>query len=150
MLLMEVPQGDGRRKFFIELSCGISMATQEEYAEYIESEEWAEKSIGFINKIGQCEKCFSKASLECHHLTYNNLGKEIKEDIEVLCYQCHREKHKHDEYKKKLFKRFVGGQDISMNEIREQETELKEFEESDPDGFLEAYRHRKRRVNWKP
>ena len=123
------------------------MATPEKYYDYINSEKWAQKSKKIIESIGNCEKCNSHDNLQCHHLKYQNIGNETKEDIKVLCENCHEKEHKHDDYKKKLCSRFVGGQDISIVELRNQEIEIrKNYSEE----FLENHSHRRNRVNWKP
>ena len=95
----------------------LLMATQEEYNIYICSGEWTEKSRRFIESVGRCQECHSNVDLQCHHLNYQCLGNETKEDIQVLCDKCHEKKHEHDDYKKRLSKRFVGGQDVSINDI---------------------------------
>ncbi len=48
-------------------------------------------------KIGaameQCEQCGRRDGLEVHHLTYERIGEELPEDLQVLCPICHREAH---------------------------------------------------------
>jgi hypothetical protein len=41
----------------------------------------------------RCEHCESIYNLQVHHLTYERLGKEIPEDLQVLCFECHRQAH---------------------------------------------------------
>jgi len=66
------------------------------YKEYIQSNEWAEKSRDFIQEIKSCENCGSTEDLECHHLDYDNLGHETRKDIQVLCKSCHGDTHNFD------------------------------------------------------
>lgn len=63
------------------------------YKWYIKSKEWKEKSRKFINQMGECEDCGDNKRLGCHHLNYENMGFETKEDIRVLCWDCHRLEH---------------------------------------------------------
>lgn len=61
----------------------------EEFDEYIQGEEWKEKSREIRREVGECEVCGSTKNLICHHLTYNNFKNETRGDIQVLCYDCH-------------------------------------------------------------
>jgi len=124
------------------------MATPEEYNEYIMGGVWRERSQMFIKQVGKCELCGDTTDLECHHITYRNLGEETKEDIQVLCSKCHDKKTQANEYKKTKMKRFVGGQDIGMEDLKMQEQMLTEQEELDPEGFWDAHKNRRRRGYW--
>jgi hypothetical protein len=37
----------------------------------------------------RCERCEGKRDLEVHHRTYERLGREWDQDLEVLCCRCH-------------------------------------------------------------
>jgi len=66
------------------------------YRAYMKSKEWDEFKIR-VKKIrgNKCEKCNSnKFILDVHHLTYERLGNEWVEDVQVLCRPCHRAQHK--------------------------------------------------------
>ncbi len=66
-----------------------------DYYKYIVSKRWKSKSYKFMSNVGfKCEECGSSNNLTCHHLTYKNLGNETKRDICVLCWNCHKERHK--------------------------------------------------------
>lgn len=41
----------------------------------------------------QCGRQLKASELNCHHLTYKRLGRELRTDIEVLCEDCHFHKH---------------------------------------------------------
>lgn len=41
----------------------------------------------------RCGRCAGKRSLEVHHRTYDRLGWELDEDLEVLCGTCHADHH---------------------------------------------------------
>lgn len=62
------------------------------YEAYINSDEWKKKSNALLWEAGfKCQKCGVKgASLQVHHLNYDRLGRERKEDLQVLCGPCHR------------------------------------------------------------
>ena len=48
-----------------------------------------------LNAVGhRCENCDERSSLQVHHLTYARLGREIDEDLVVLCRMCHANEHK--------------------------------------------------------
>ena len=133
------------------------MATKEEYLDYIQSEEWKDKSREFVKCAGKCEVCGSRDYLESHHLTYKNIGEETGEDIEVLCNSCHQKRTEEDEKKKAeveyintKMKKSVGGQDISISELREQEAELRELKETDPDTFEYQNRYLRKRLIGNP
>lgn len=43
---------------------------------------------------GKCQNCGKMKNLECHHLTYKNIGHEnIEYDLITLCHDCHSEFH---------------------------------------------------------
>ena len=63
------------------------------YQEYISSALWKRRAKAAKDRAGgKCQRCdVSKWSveLEAHHKTYERLGRERAEDIEVLCPECH-------------------------------------------------------------
>jgi len=64
------------------------------YAEYIESSEWKARMIQYKAAAGwKCIQCESTTNLTGHHLTYINLGNEPINDIEILCWDCHKGRH---------------------------------------------------------
>lgn len=71
------------------------------YTEYLDSQDWKIRRHRLLKEAGrQCERCghdglpgmrhLDYRSLEVHHLTYERLGDERDEDLEVLCRECHR------------------------------------------------------------
>jgi len=69
---------------------------KDEYREYLQSPEWREKRREFLEEENyECERCGEYAT-QVHHKTYENLGEEEKDDVEVLCHNCHME----DEHEK--------------------------------------------------
>lgn len=63
------------------------------YKDYINSDEWKEKSKLFLRKNPTCQICLKYRSEDAHHLTYKNLGNEQKGDLMALCTRCHRSIH---------------------------------------------------------
>lgn len=64
------------------------------YEEYIVSSEWKARVTQYKESAGwRCVQCGSSTSLTGHHLTYINIGNEPSEDIEILCWPCHKGKH---------------------------------------------------------
>jgi hypothetical protein len=63
---------------------------------YLQSSHWK----SFSRKIkksanGKCSQCKQSAgALDCHHLNYEHLWHETKEDVIVLCRTCHEKRHK--------------------------------------------------------
>lgn len=70
---------------------------KEKYKKYITSKKWKEKKAQLFELRGkECEQCGYKHRLHVHHLTYERLGEENLDDLQILCFQCHMSKH--DEY----------------------------------------------------
>lgn len=81
----------------------------EEYeTKYLFSSHWREFRESVLKaqreRLGRniCERCPKDANekaesdLQVHHLTYERLGKERIEDVEILCRGCHDEIHLRD------------------------------------------------------
>lgn len=61
---------------------------------YIRSAPWKKKVKEKRDLVGnKCELCSSEKFLQVHHLTYERLGKELMEDLQVLCADCHMKVH---------------------------------------------------------
>jgi len=70
-----------------------------EYLDYIASAAWRTFRKGILKLRGAfCERCSSALRLELHHLSYERLGRELPEDVVILCRDCHQKAHgrKHD------------------------------------------------------
>ena len=64
------------------------------YKQYISSKKWKEKKEEVFKLRGkECEQFGYKHRIHVHHLSYENLGDEKMEDLQILCYQCHMSKH---------------------------------------------------------
>jgi hypothetical protein len=74
---------------------------QRAYLDYLDSPEWWAKRKRALARANYCcERCGLWAErfeirqrLETHHLTYDRLGHEQPDDLEVLCSACHRNEH---------------------------------------------------------
>jgi hypothetical protein len=61
-----------------------------DYQAYLLSPEWKVRRDERINAAGRrCQVCNSPDRLNCHHRTYERIGRELPEDLFVLCEVCH-------------------------------------------------------------
>jgi hypothetical protein len=62
------------------------------YAVYMRSPLWRlRRRIWILHARGRCEACGRRRRpLSIHHRTYARLGHERRNDIQVLCWPCHR------------------------------------------------------------
>jgi 5-methylcytosine-specific restriction endonuclease McrA len=64
-----------------------------QYTKYLESLQWKVQREKALRRAGfKCERCgmeFKHMMLHVHHKNYERLGKELPEDLEVLCLECH-------------------------------------------------------------
>jgi len=64
------------------------------YKDFLKSYIWQEKRKAiFIRRGNSCERCNSNKNLQIHHLNYDNVGNENKNDVIILCKKCHEEEH---------------------------------------------------------
>jgi len=62
---------------------------------YLKSEHWKEiRKMALWSAGYKCEKCSCSITLQVHHRTYKNKWKEQREDVQVLCNDCHLLEHK--------------------------------------------------------
>lgn len=65
---------------------------------FYSSTEWQELRQGALSRSGECERCGSKDELTVHHRNYERFGgNETLDDLEVLCWECHRNTHETEE-----------------------------------------------------
>jgi hypothetical protein len=81
----------------------------EQYEKYLETPHWqAFRKLVFeaqLKRLGRncCERCQKERNsegtvrLQVHHLTYERLGNELIEDVEIICRDCHEKEHGRDE-----------------------------------------------------
>jgi hypothetical protein len=79
-----------------------------EYEKYLETTHWQDFRKFALNeqakKLGRnmCERCEREpdgergAELHVHHLTYERLGRELIEDVQIICRECHDMEHGRD------------------------------------------------------
>jgi 5-methylcytosine-specific restriction endonuclease McrA len=80
-----------------------------DYARYLRSAQWAYLRRYKLYSAGwRCESCGRRTRLEVHHRTYQRLGAERLEDLQVLCERCHSAKHPDNRERKE---RLLGGKD---------------------------------------
>jgi 5-methylcytosine-specific restriction endonuclease McrA len=69
------------------------------YGEYLSSDRWREKRIEALKAAGyKCSRCGTHGArggsgLQVHHRTYERLGEELPDDLQVLCRRCHQAAH---------------------------------------------------------
>lgn len=61
---------------------------------YQRSREWKDLAAARVAEAGhRCEACGCSERLSCHHWTYERAGRELRSDLVVLCWPCHRTVH---------------------------------------------------------
>ena len=65
------------------------------YPEYLRSPHWQRVRQRKLAIAGyQCHRCWTTDDrLDVHHLTYDRLGREADDDLEILCALCHAKEH---------------------------------------------------------
>ncbi len=79
----------------------MTRMTKDEYAKYLKSPQWKAKRQEAIAHHGTtCQRCGTKQApgystyyIRVHHKSYEHLGNEPMEDLEVLCVSCHEKIH---------------------------------------------------------
>lgn len=70
------------------------------YKNYLKSKHWKnKKKESYASKNYKCFFCPKRNNLQLHHITYENLGKELTEDLIYLCREHHTYVHKSGEKK---------------------------------------------------
>jgi hypothetical protein len=91
-----------------------------EYTEYMQSKKWAGRKRRLFNKRGYaCEMCGAHGPVEVHHKNYDRLGKELDEDLLIVCKECHP---KADKVRAELEARRVAQVGIRWATLEEVET----------------------------
>ena len=74
-----------------------SAAGRDFYLAYLNSPAWrATRNRALRLADYRCQHCGNKRDLQVHHRTYERLGREWDQDLEVLCDSCHRGHHIED------------------------------------------------------
>jgi hypothetical protein len=70
---------------------------RDRYRAVLRSRRWRNlRRRAYKRSRGRCEHCRKRhflGALQLHHKTYVRLGKERMRDVELLCDQCHRDRH---------------------------------------------------------
>lgn len=67
------------------------------YEHYLRTAHWRSIRNRALKLAGyQCERCHVGRDLQVHHLTYDRLGAEQDDDLEVVCRGCHLGLHVHE------------------------------------------------------
>ena len=66
---------------------------------YLQSRHWARFRAKAKRYYGnKCARCFrygiNGVTIDVHHLSYERLWHERLEDVQLLCRECHKQKHK--------------------------------------------------------
>ena len=71
------------------------MDRKKRYIKFLNSNEWKHIRLRLFGERGRkCEMCGETQNLHVHHLTYKRFGgKELNEDLQVLCDICHMTVH---------------------------------------------------------
>lgn len=68
------------------------------YREYLQSPEWQVRRQWALARAGyRCQVCNGQGVLDCHHRTYERVGREHPEDVTVLCRRCHQLFHGYED-----------------------------------------------------
>src|ERR1051325_9849771 len=64
------------------------------YRAYLNTSDWCRRRNRALKAaFYRCQQCNSKRDLQVHHKTYERLGAEWDQDLEVLCRDCHEGHH---------------------------------------------------------
>ena len=71
------------------------VSKKDEYNNYLKSNQWRIfRELILFERGNYCENCNEWfESLDMHHIHYNNFKKELRQDVLVLCKDCHTELH---------------------------------------------------------
>lgn len=86
-----------------------------DYTTYINSSEWKEKSRKHLKESPKCECCINNPT-EVHHLSYERLWNENRDDLKSVCKICHGKCHTFNKVKVKNTEKMLKQR---FNEVRE-------------------------------
>jgi hypothetical protein len=74
--------------------CTLVLQQRMPYAEYLKTNHWQWVREEALNRAKwKCQLCARKTRLQVHH-NYARVGRELPEDVIVLCSGCHKKHHK--------------------------------------------------------
>jgi hypothetical protein len=91
-MFMADPFTDGQKYKCQDCKNGVKKEIP--YSEYLKTEHWLKVRQEALDRSrSKCQLCASTNRLEVHHNTYDSKGKELPEDVIVLCRKCHSKHH---------------------------------------------------------
>lgn len=78
-----------------EKALKLAKSTYYKYLNHLRSDYWKvirQKAFERDNKV--CQHCHDTEATQVHHLSYENLGHELLEDLMSVCEPCHKKIHK--------------------------------------------------------
>ena len=63
------------------------------YTQYINGNDWLEKSARYLQEYPVCELCHKFPSAQVHHTSYKRMGEEKRKDLMGVCDRCHKHLH---------------------------------------------------------
>lgn len=64
------------------------------YEQYLRTDHWrARRNRALKLATYRCQRCTDNRNLQVHHLSYDRLGEELDDDLQVLCRGCHLGHH---------------------------------------------------------
>jgi len=64
------------------------------YSDYLDTKHWKEVRTKIRRRArGWCERCHIRPRADIHHLNYECLGNESKNDVVAVCHYCHEFLH---------------------------------------------------------
>lgn len=66
------------------------------YQQYLNTAEWMMRKLAILSERGsRCIDCRrTDKPVQLHHLSYERLGRELPEDLVILCAVCHGKRHR--------------------------------------------------------
>ena len=99
--------------------------TKGEYKEYLKSSHWITLRARIRVETPYCEICGAKG-MNIHHLTYERLWNERREDLLAVCEKCHKNQHfPNMKKKKKSIRRGMLSADQFLKEYAEKKQRRK-------------------------
>jgi len=104
------------------------------YAEYLKSRHWQRQRKEALERAGhRCQVCnVDELPLEVHHRTYERLGREVPDDLFVLCEVCHGIFSKHGRLAKRIVDELEPAQPVKTKLPYDHQRVLDEYQAGMP------------------
>jgi 5-methylcytosine-specific restriction endonuclease McrA len=109
----------------------MARLTEGFYREHLASDLWGEIRAAALKPAGyRCARCGTHggrggSGLQIHHLTYEHLGEELADELEVLCEDCHRAAHKRTSRRQRHRIRLANAEADRLRAQRLEDTQLR-------------------------